>query len=184
MFLSKYFLRNIHVSISTGKVLPALTGQFPTQKAWKQTQIQSEMTQLPVAYKSFYVHLVIFSPTNTYWAPALHSGDLVVIKQFTFLPSWKSYSTKEQFSSLESCLNHVHMRRGSILHIWMIRWPHIHLHGPPTCPVPQGPVLRRDVYLNSLLSSFWISYEFVDNGPAFLFFTGLYKLCSWSWLAL
>ena len=98
--------------------------------------------QLPVAYKSFYVHLLIFSPTNTYWAPALHSGDLVVIKQPTFPPSRKSYSAKEQFSSLESCLNHVHIRRGSILHIWMIRRSHSHLHGPATPVVPQDPVLR------------------------------------------
>lgn len=88
------------------------------------------------------------------------------------------------FSSLESCLSHVHIRRGSVLHIWMVKWPHSHSHGPATCVAPWGPMLRRGVCLNALLVSFWIPHDFMNNGPAFSFCTGLYKLCSWSWLVL
>lgn len=68
----------------------------------------------------------------------------------------------------------------AVVHIGMIKCPHGHFHGPSTCVASRGPMLRRDVCLNALLSLFWISYDFMNKGPTFLFCSGLYKLCIWS----
>lgn len=98
--------------------------------------------QLSIAYKSFYACLFIFSPTNVYRAPAWGSGDLVVIKLPKFLPSWKSYSSTEQFSSLESCINNLHVRRRFLFHIWITKWPHGHLLGLQLLQFHRAPCLE------------------------------------------
>lgn len=71
------------------------------------------------------------------------------------------------------------MRRGSTLHIRIMNRPHVTV----PCAIPQGPVLRRSVCFNVLLSPFWNFYELMNNGPALWVCTGPYTLYSLPWLA-